>query len=325
MMTAAIVLSEYGGPEKLEFREVDLPAPGPGELRLRHTAVGVNFHDIYVRTGSYRTLPLPGIPGIEAAGVVEALGEGVTGFSVGDRVCYATGGYGCYAAARNLPAAIALKLPDRVSDETAAAGILKGLTACMLLRYEYPVVAGQHVLIHAAAGGVGQLLCRWASHLGANVIATVGDTRKAQIARDCGAHHVLQSGDENLVEQVRELTGGEGVSVAYDSVGRDSFQKSLATLAFFGKLVNFGQSSGPVPAFEVSQLAARSNAVSRPIIFHYLRDHALAQRLATETLQALSDGVLKVEIGSRLPLAQASEAHRALAARETTGSTILIP
>lgn len=324
-MAQAIMLREFGAPERLQCEEIALDDPGPGELRIRHTAVGVNFHDIYVRTGLYRTLPLPGIPGIEASGIVEAIGPGVTGFVAGDRICYVTGTYGAYASARNLPASLALKLPVGIAEEVAAAAILKGLTACMLLRYEYPVAAGDFVLVHAAAGGVGQLLCRWASHLGATVIATVGDPRKEATARACGAHHVLSSRDERLVEQIREITGGRGVSVAYDSVGRDSFQQSLASLAFFGKLVNFGQASGPVAPFEVSQLAARSNALSRPIIFHYLRDAAMQQKLASETLAALSNGVLAVEIGLRLPLADAAAAHRAIEARETTGSTILIP
>ncbi|MGW9331769.1 quinone oxidoreductase family protein [Bosea sp. NPDC055594] len=323
-MATAIVLREFGGPEQLQCEEITLPAPGPGELRVRHTAVGVNFHDIYVRSGLYRTLPLPGIPGIEASGVVEAVGQGVAGFVEGDRICYVTEAYGAYASARNLQASLALKLPCGITDEVAAAAILKGVTACMLLRYEYPVAAGDTVLIHAAAGGVGQLLCRWANHLGATVIATVGDARKEAIARACGAHHVLLSRDSDLVARINEITDGRGVSVAYDSVGRDSFQSSLAALAYFGKIVNFGQSSGSVPAFQVSQLAARSNALSRPIIFHYLRDAAMRQRLACETFAALADGVLAVEIGLRLPLLEAAEAHRALEARETTGSTILI-
>lgn len=192
-MATAIVLREFGGPERLRCEEVALADPGPGELRVRHTAVGVNFHDVYVRSGLYRTLPLPGIPGIEASGVIEAVGPGVADFAEGDRICYVTGSYGAYASARNLPSSLALRLPAGVSDEIAAAGILKGLTACMLLRYEYPVAVGDTVLIHAAAGGVGQLLCRWARHLGATVIATVGDARKEAIALACGAHHVLTS------------------------------------------------------------------------------------------------------------------------------------
>ncbi len=324
-MAKAILLRDYGGPEQLRSEAIVLPDPAPGELRVRHTAVGINFHDVYVRSGLYRTLDLPGIPGIEASGVIEGVGAGVSGFAVGDRICYVTGSYGAYATARNLPAALAMKIPDGVSDETAAAAILKGLTACMLLRYEYPVAKGDTVLVHAAAGGVGQLLCRWAAHLGATVIATVGDARKEAIARACGAQHVLSSRAGDLAARIGEITGGRGVAVAYDSVGRDSFQVSLAALAFFGKLVNFGQSSGPVPPFEVSQLAARSNSLSRPIVFHYLRDAAMRDKLAAETFAALAAGVLAVEIGLRLPLAEAAEAHRALEARETTGSTILIP
>ncbi|KRE24496.1 quinone oxidoreductase [Bosea sp. Root483D1] len=324
-MTAAILLSEYGGPERLELRQVALAEPGPGELRLRQTAVGVNFHDVYVRSGLYRTLALPGIPGIEASGVVEGLGAGVEGFAVGDRVCYVTGSYGAYAAERNLPAALALKLPAEVGDEVAAATILKGLTACMLLRREYRVGPGDFVLVHAAAGGVGQLLCRWARHLGATVIATVGDTSKEAVARACGAQHVITGAMGDLPERVRQITAGQGVAVAYDSVGRDSFQASLASLAWFGRLVNFGQSSGPVPPFEVSQLAARSNALSRPIVFHYLRDPARLHQMADEVFALLGQGILAVEIGLRLPLAEAGRAHALLEARQTMGPTILLP
>lgn len=325
MMTSAIILRSYGGPERLVPEQAELPDPGPGELRVRHVAIGVNFHDVYVRSGLYRTLALPGIPGIEASGVVEQVGPSVRNFVPGDRVCYVTGHYGAYAARRNLPENLALKLPDAVDHETAAATILKGLTACMLLRREYPVKAGDHILVHAAAGGVGQLLCRWADHLGAVVIGTVGDQRKEAVARAAGAAHVLSGSDEKLASKVMEITKGQGVAVAYDSVGRDSFQASLSSLAYFGKLVNFGQSSGPVPPFEVSQLAARSNSLSRPIVFHYLRDPSVLREMAAEVFVLIGRGILQADIGLRLPLSQASEAHARLEGRRTIGSTILLP
>lgn len=324
-MTSAIILGSHGGPELLQLEQAELPDPGPGELRVRHVAIGVNFHDIYVRSGLYRTLALPGIPGIEASGVVEEVGPEVSDFVPGDRICYVTGSYGAYAAQRNLPQELALKLPNDVDHETAAATILKGLTACMLLCREYPVKAGDHILVHAAAGGVGQLLCRWADHLGAVVIGTVGDLRKEAVARAAGAAHVFSSSDQDLVAKVMEITKGQGVAVAYDSVGRDSFQTSLSSLSYFGKLVNFGQSSGPVPSFEVSQLATRSNSLSRPIVFHYLRDPRVLREMAAEVFALMGGGILKADIGLRLPLAQAAEAHAMLESRRTIGSTILLP
>ena len=324
-MTSAIILGSHGGPELLQLEQAELPDPGPGELRVRHVAIGVNFHDIYVRSGLYRTLALPGIPGIEASGVVEEVGPEVSDFVPGDRICYVTGSYGAYAAQRNLPQELALKLPNDVDHETAAATILKGLTACMLLCREYPVKAGDHILVHAAAGGVGQLLCRWADHLGAVVIGTVGDLRKEAVARAAGAAHVFSSSDQDLVAKVMEITKGQGVAVAYDSVGRDSFQTSLSSLSYFGKLVNFGQSSGPVPSFEVSQLATRSNSLSRPIVFHYLRDPRVLREMAAEVFALIGGGILKADIGLRLPLAQAAEAHAMLESRRTIGSTILLP
>ncbi|WP_449257209.1 quinone oxidoreductase family protein [Bosea sp. (in: a-proteobacteria)] len=325
MMTSAIVLGSHGGPERLALEQVTLPDPGPGELRVRHVAIGVNFHDIYVRSGLYQTLALPGIPGIEASGIIEKIGPGVRDFAPGDRICYVTGSYGAYAAQRNLPEDLAVSLPDNVDHEIAAATILKGLTTCMLLRREYPVKARDHILVHAAAGGVGQLLCRWASHLGAVVIGTVGDPCKEAVARAAGAAYVLSSSDQDLAAKVMEITEGQGVAAAYDSVGRDSFQASLSSLSYFGKLVNFGQSSGPVPPFEVSQLATRSNSLSRPIIFHYLRDPSLLREMAAEVFALIGRGILKADIGLRLPLAEAAEAHARLESRRTIGSTILLP
>jgi len=323
-MIRAIVLREPGGPEKLKWETIEVGDPGAGALRIRHTAIGVNFHDTYVRNGSYRTLPLPGIPGIEAAGVVEKVGAGVSGFSPGDRVCYIDDKYGAYAEARLLPASLALRIPGGVSDEAAAALTVKGLTACMLLRHVHAVRRGETLLIHAAAGAVGQLLVRWAKHLGATVIATVGSAEKARIARGCGADEVILYREENFVPRVGELTVGRGVDVAYDAVGADTFQGSLDCLSLLGTLVNFGQSSGAVPPFSVSRLAARSLTLVRPLLFHYIRERAALEAMAQETFDAVREGVIAASVGLRLPLMQAGEAHAALESRATSGAIVLL-
>jgi NADPH2:quinone reductase len=324
-MTQAIVLRETGGPEKLQYETVAVGEPGPDELLLRHTAIGVNFHDTYVRTGLYRTLKLPGIPGLEAAAVVEKVGASVTGFAPGDRVSYIDESYGAYSQKRLLPARLAIHLPDSITDEVAASLTIKGFTACMLLRRVHAVRAGETLLIQAAAGGVGQPLVRWAKHLGATVIATVGSEKKAAIARECGADHVILYRQENFVERVAQITQGRGVDVAYDSVGADTFSGSLDCLGFLGTLVNFGQSSGPVPPFTISRLAARSNGVIRPMLFHYIRDRPSLEAMAKETFDAVAQGIVRAQIGLRVPLARAHEAHVALESRATTGSVILLP
>ena len=324
-MTQAIVLRETGGPEKLQYESVAVGEPGPDELLLRHTAIGVNFHDTYVRTGLYRTLNLPGIPGLEAAAVVEKVGASVTNFAPGDRVSYIDESYGAYSQRRLLPARLAIRLPDSITDEVAASLTIKGFTACMLLRRVHAVRAGETLLIQAAAGGVGQPLVRWAKHLGATVIATVGSEEKAAIARECGADHVILYRQENFVERVAQITQGRGVNVAYDSVGADTFSGSLDCLGFLGTLVNFGQSSGPVPPFTIARLAARSNGVIRPMLFHYIRDRPSLEAMAKETFDAVAQGIVRAQIGLRVPLARAHEAHVALESRATTGSVILLP
>jgi NADPH:quinone reductase len=322
-MTRAIVLHEYGGPEKLLWEEVPVGEPGAGELLVRHTAIGVNFHDTYVRSGSYKTLTLPGIPGIEAAGIVEKIGPDVTAFIPGDRIVYVTQTYGAYSERRVLPAAVAFRLPDAISDEAGASLAVKGLTACMLLRHTRRVLPEETVLIHAAAGGVGQLLVHWAKHLGARVIATVGSSEKAKIARGCGADDVILYRTENFVERVKSFTHGRGVDVVYDSVGADTFDGSLECLGYFGTLVNFGQSSGPIPPFTISRLSSRSNAIVRPTVFNYLRERSQRDAMAEETFKMVLAGVLTPRIGLRLPLGQASQAHVALESRSTTGAIIL--
>jgi NADPH:quinone reductase len=324
-MTRAILLRETGGPENLLYESVAVAEPGPEDLLIRHTAIGVNFHDTYVRSGLYKTLKLPGIPGLEAAAVVEKVGSEVKGFAPGDRISYIDASYGAYSQRRLLPAHLALHLPDRVTDEVAASLTIKGFTACMLLRHVHAVRADETLLIHAAAGGVGQPLVRWAKHLCATVIATVGSEKKAAIARECGADHVILYREENFVDRVARITQGRGVDVVYDSVGADTFSGSVDCLGVLGTLVNFGQSSGPVPPFTVSRLAARSNGIIRPMLFHYIRDRASLEAMAKETFEALERGVIQAQIGLRVPLSKAAEAHIALESRGTSGAIILLP
>jgi NADPH2:quinone reductase len=323
--TQAIMLRETGGPEQLRLETVSVEDPAPGQLLIRHTAISVNYHDTYVRAGLYQTLPLPGIPGLEAAGVVEKVGVGIADFSPGDRICYVAREYGAYSRLRLLPVERALHVPPDVSDELAATLCVKAFTACVLLRRVRVVRAGDTVLIHAGAGGVGQSLIRWARSLGARVITTVGSAQKAAIAEECGAHHIIHYREENFVDRVRQITAGHGVEVAYDGVGLDTFSGSLDCLGMLGTLVNFGQASGPVPLLAISRLSARSNGVVRPMLFHYIRERAALEAVALETFAAVADGVLKPSIGLRMPLAQAAEAHTALESRATTGSVILTP
>ena len=323
--TRAILMAHPGAPEVLKLVHLELAPPGAGELRIRHSAIGVNYHDVYVRSGLYETLKLPGVPGIEAVGTIEAAGPGVTGFEVGDRIGYVTGHYGGYAEARNLDAMLAIKLPPILSDVQWAASLMKALTACMLVQRVHQVASGETVLVHAAAGGVGQLLCSWANHLGAHVIATVGSPAKAEIARRCGAEHVILYREQDVAQCVAEITRGSGVSVAYDSVGADTFQASIDSLGFEGKLVNFGQASGPVAPFSPAVLASRSLAVFRPVIFHYLRTPEKLAALANGAFEALARGVIRRIDPLVLPLAQAAEAHRLLEARQSPGGIALTP
>jgi NADPH2:quinone reductase len=324
-MPRAVVIHETGGPEVLKLESIEASPPQAGELRIRQTAIGVNFHDIYVRSGLYRTLALPGIPGVEAAGIVEELGSGVTGFSVGDRVAYTTPRYGAYAEERVIGARDAVLLPSMVSDRIAAAVMVKGMTAQLLLRRVHPVRRGETMLVHAAAGGVGRLLCQWGRHLGATVIGTVGSDAKAEIARDSDCHFVIQYRRENFVDKVLEFTAGRGVDVAYDSVGQDTFIGSLNALALFGHLVNFGQSSGPVEPFPVSLLSTKSTTVTRPLCFHYVADRRILEETAVELFEALTEGIIRVGAIREYSLDHVAQAHRDLESRLTVGSTILVP
>ncbi|MDB5956764.1 quinone oxidoreductase [Ramlibacter sp.] len=322
-MPQAILLEEYGGPEVLRPREITVAAPGPGEVRLRQTWIGVNFHDVYVRTGQYRTLTPPGIPGIEAVGVIEQVGTGVDGLRVGDRVGYVTRAYGCYASERLLPARIAVPLPPHVDDRTAASVLLKGLTVEMLVQRVHRIAPGEWVLVQAAAGGVGQLLVQWARQLGARVIGTVGSQPKVQLARAAGCEQVILYREEDVAARVAEITGGRGVDVVYDGVGHDSFAGSLASLAMCAHLVNFGQASGPVPPLALSDLQARSTTVSRPVVFHYAAQPGALQAMSAALFDALARGWLRVPAAIEFPLAEAAAAHALLEARSASRPIIL--
>lgn len=324
-MAQAVVIEQYGGPEVLKIKEVPVGPPKADEVRLRHTSIGVNFHDVYVRSGLYKTLQLPGIPGIEAAGVVTECGSAVTRWKVGERVAYVTGAYGVYASERVIDQAQLLRIPAGVSDEVAASALLRGLTVEMLLRRVHHLTPGSWILVQAAAGGVGQLLCQWASHMGATVIGTVADDEQDRAAAAAGCHHRIHFKRENVVERVRELTQGKGVSVAYDGVGKDTFTGSLDCLDYCGHLVNFGQSSGSVPPFEVSRLAAKSSSLSRPIVFHYVREAAQREEMAANVFRALEQGWLTVKPARTFPLADAAESHRVIEAAGATVPLVLVP
>lgn len=324
-MGSAIVIREHGGPEVLRVEPIEVGAPGPGQLRLRQTCLGVNFHDIYVRSGAYKTLGLPGIPGIEGVGVVEAVGQGVAEISEGDRVGYITGNYGCYASERLLDAALAVKLPDGVSDAVAAAVLLKGLTVEMLVNGVHRARPGETALVQAAAGGVGRLLVRWLVHLGVRVIGTAGSPQKAATARAAGCAEVIRYREEDVAQRAMEITGGRGVDVAYDGVGADTFAGSLAALAPCAQLVNFGQASGPVGPVTLPQLAARSTTLSRPMVFHYTAGRDRLERMSASLFAALAGGWLAAEPALEFPLAAAPEVHRLLESGKATRPVVLRP
>jgi NADPH2:quinone reductase len=324
-MTKAIRFHEKGGPEVLRLEDTEVGDPGPGQARVRHRAIGVNFVEIYHRTGLY-PLPLPSGLGQEGAGVVEAVGEGVRHVKPGDRVAYANGPPGSYSEARLIPAERLVAVPGGVADEQAAAVMLKGLTVHYLIRRTYPVKAGETVLWHAAAGGVGLIACQWLRALGVRVIATVGSDEKAALAKVHGASEVIVYTRESFPERVRELTRGEGVPVVYDSVGKSTFAGSLDCLRPFGLMVSFGNASGPVPPFELGVLAQKGSLfVTRPTLNTHVAKREALEAAARELFDAILSGAVKVEIGRRYPLAEAAQAHRDLEARRTTGSLVLLP
>lgn len=323
--TKAVVVERHGGPEVLQLREVSLPPLAPDEVRIRHSVIGVNFIDVYCRTGYFDLLQPPGVPGMEAAGIIEAVGAGVSGFAPGDRVAYACPPVGAYCERRNMRPDLLVHLSDDIADDVAAASLLKGVTASFLLHDVHAVRAGSVVLIHAAAGGIGQLLVQWARHLGATVIATVSSDAKARVVERLGAHHVVIYSRENFPDAVMRLTGGAGADVIYDAVGKDTFAGSLAALALRGHLVSFGQASGPVGSHDIGRMASRSATISRPNYGHYTDTPEKLSPHVTRFFGALRQGVLRVEAPTRYELARVADAHRDLEARRTTGALVLMP
>ncbi|HEY3637746.1 MAG TPA: quinone oxidoreductase [Rhizomicrobium sp.] len=321
----AIRFEKTGGPEVLHLEDIDLPAPAAGQVRVHHTAIGVNFIDTYHRCGLY-PVKLPSGLGLEAAGTVEAVGDGVTNVKPGDRVAYCTGPIGAYAEANNVPSDRVVKMPHDIPDEIAAAALLKGLTVHYLLKRTYEVQPGQAIVIHSAAGGVGLIACQWAKQLGVTVIGTVGADEKVPLAKENGCAHVLNLKTEDWSKRVRELTNGEGVPVVYDSIGKDTFTGSLDCLAVRGMMVSFGNSSGAVPAFEPGILSAKGSLyLTRPSLMHYMRTAKELQDGANDLFAVIQSGAVKIAVNQRFPLAQAAQAHEALHSRATTGATILIP
>lgn len=319
----AIVIEEFGGPEVMKLVTLEVGDPGPGQIRIRHKACGLNFIDVYQRIGLY-PLPLPTALGMEAAGLVEAVGEGVTHVKPGDRVAYACQPPGAYSEARVMPAGRVCPLPDMISFEDGAAMMLKGLTVQYLFRRTTPIAKGDTVLFHAAAGGVGLIACQWARSEGITLIGTAGSDEKCALARENGAAHVINYTTEDFEARVREITSGKGVDVVMDSVGKATFEGSLNCLKPFGMMITFGNASGKVPPFDVAILAAKGSLkITRPTIFTHIADHTTCQQMARDLFEKVTTGQVAVRIGQRYPLEKVADAHRALEARETTGATIL--
>ena len=321
-MGMVVRMDETGGPDVLRPADVDLPGPGPGEVQVRQTAIGVNFVDIYHRNGLYPVAGLPAILGVEAAGRVEAVGPEVVGLAIGDRVAYAGLPAGSYAERRNLPEARLVPLPETVPDELAAASLLRGVTAHMLLDRVLAVRPGQTMLIHAAAGGVGQILTQWAKRLGMVTIGTVGSPAKAAVARRCGLDHVILYRSQDFVAATKDLTGGRGADCAVDGIGGTTLRQTLSAVHPFGIVASVGQAGGPIPPLEVGTLAGIT--LARPSVLTYLADPDTYRRAAAALFQVLTEG-LRIEIGARFPLSRAADAHAALATGATTGSVVLIP
>lgn len=324
-MARAIRIQEAGGPEVMRLEDIEVPAPAEGEVRLRHTAIGLNYIDVYDRSGLYAQ-NMPAGLGREAAGVVEALGKKVRGFRVGDRVAYVHSVPGSYSEMRNVPASRLVKIPAGVGDEQAAVLMLKGMTAAYLLRHTYRVKRGDVIVVHAAAGGVGLLLSQWGRALGATVIGIVGNEEKAKLAKKNGCRHVLVRGRDAVAESVREITKGVGADVVYDAVGKDTFFESLDCLRKRGLMVNYGSASGPAPPFSTAELVKRGSLyVTRPTLFDYTVERAELDSLARETFAAVKKKWMKVRIHQRYQLADAAQAHRDLESRKTTGASVILP
>jgi NADPH2:quinone reductase len=324
-MAKAIRILETGSPDVMQYVDVEVGQPGPGQALVRQMACGLNFIDVYFRTGAY-VQPLPAGLGMEGAGIVEELGEGVTHIHVGDRVAYAARPPGAYADLRVMPADGLVKLPASISFETAAAVMLQGLTVQYLFRRTFRLQGGETILFHAAAGGVGLLACQWARALGVTMIGTVGSDEKADLAKEHGCVHTINYNKENFVERVKEITEGNGVPVVYDSIGKDTFTGSLDCLSPLGMLVSFGSASGPVPPFNLNELASRGSLfVTRPSVFNYTARRDDLEIMAAELFGMIESGKIKVNINQRYALKDVAQAHRDLESRKTTGSTILIP
>ncbi|KMO14631.1 quinone oxidoreductase family protein [Methylobacterium platani] len=324
-MPKAIRIHEYGGPEVMRYEEVAVGDPGPGQIRVRQSAVGVNFIDIYFRSGLYKAPQLPFTPGNEGAGTVVAVGAGVTGFSPGDRVAYGSAA-GTYAEEVVIDAKSVVRVPDGIDDDTAAAMMLKGLTTQYLLRRTYKVQPGDTILFHAAAGGVGLIATQWAKHLGATVIGTVGSQDKVALAREHGCDHVILYRDEDFAARVKEITGGKGCQVVYDGVGKATFPASLDCLKPFGYFVNFGSASGPVEAFDISILGQKGSLyATRPTLFTHTADRATLEEMAADLFAVVESGAVKIPVHTRAKLADAPKVHADLAGRQTTGATVMHP
>jgi NADPH2:quinone reductase len=325
-MVKAIVITETGGPEVLKWRTVDPGLPGPGEVLVRHEAIGLNFIDVYHRSGLYPLPALPAVPGMEGAGVVEQLGPDVADITAGDRVAYAGLPPGAYAEVRRIPAHRLVKLPDGISAQQAAGMMLQGMTARYLLKACYSVKPGTVILIHAAAGGVGSIVCQWAKHLGATVIGTVGSHEKVEIARNNGCDHPINYNEVDFREHVKEITNSTGVDVVYDSVGAATFMKSLECLRPMGTMVSFGQASGPVPPMDIGVLGAYGSLfLTRPSLMNYTEKREDLMAHARDLIEIVEKGAVRVEVKQSYPLSEAAKAHKDLEMRQTTGSTILIP
>jgi len=325
-MPRAIRIHEVGGPEVMSLEEFDAGVPAPDEVQVQHTAIGVNYIDVYDRSGLYPQKDMPGGVGREAAGVITAVGRKVRGFRAGDRVAYVIGAPGSYGEVRNVPAARLVKIPKDVSDEQAAVLMLKGLTACYLLRHTYRVKKGDVIVVHAAAGGVGTLLAQWGKALGAQVLGIVGSADKVALAKRNGCKHVLVRGQAPIAETVRKLSKGLGAHVVYDGVGKDTFMESLDCLRKRGLLVSYGSSSGPVPPFSTAELVKRGSLfVTRPTLFDYTAERRDLDSMARETFAALKKKWIRVQIHQRYKLADAAQAHRDLEARKTTGASVILP
>ncbi len=323
-MTKAIRMHETGGPEVLKWESVPKPEPGPAEALIKHEAVGLNYIDVYFRTGLYKAA-LPATPGMEGAGTVLAVGANVTDLQPGDRIAYAGGPIGAYATERVIPADRLVKLPDAIDFKTGAAMMLQGMTAQYLLRRTFKVQKGQPILVHAAAGGVGLILCQWANYLGATVIGVVSTDEKAELAKQHGAHHTI-IGHANLAAEVKKITNGAMVPVVYDSVGKDTFMASIDSLAPLGYMVSYGNASGPVPPVDISMLGAKGSLfLTRPSLASYTASHDDLLASANDLFEVVISGAVKIRVNQTFPLAEAAAAHTALEARKTTGSTVLVP